>query len=238
MIIALTDAAIGHGLGAAVPPVTLTIAPGIPTAIAVETDERPLVMSMLIGGRVEPDHGAVTIDGRHDLDDLRRATALVDTPFVAEPPAGISLASVIAEEFSFAGLPTSRRAVHEFLARHAVADYARLAMRALPPTERVRLFSELALLRDGVQALVITSPERHGGNPEGWYTVLAEIAARGLGVAIVTDAATRDILVRLGARDGAVAPAEPASPVGSSSPVEPVETPDPTAPATEAPKAV
>jgi ABC-2 type transport system ATP-binding protein len=231
MIIALTDAAIGHGLGAAVPPVTLRIAPDVPTAIAVETDERPLVMSMLLGGRIQPDHGTVTIDGRHDLDDLRRATALVDTPFVAEPPAGISLASVVAEEFSFAGLSTSRAAVNDFLGKHHIADYSRVAIRALPPTERVRLFSELALLRDGVEALIITSPERHGGNPEGWYSVLAEIAARGLGVAIVTDAATRDILVRLGARD-ASQPAEP------TSPVEPAETPETPAPTAEAPKAV
>lgn len=229
MKITLTDAGIGAGLGAAVPPLSLTVAPGVPTAIAVETDERPLVVSMLLGGRIQPDAGTVTIDGRaglvssSNLGDLRRATALVDTPFVAEPPAGIPLASVVAEEFSFADLPTSRRAVADFLQKHGIAEYSRLPIRSLPPTDRVRLFSELALLRPGVDALVITSPERHGGDPAGWYGVLAEIAARGLAVAIVTDAATRDILVRLGARDGA----------------EPFEDPEPTdQEPTEAPEAV
>lgn len=201
MTIALHDAAVGHGLGAAVPPLSISVTGGEPTVIAVETDERPLLVSMLLGGRLSPDSGSVSIDGRTDLSELRRQTALVDTPFVAEAPAGISLASVIAEEFSFADLPTSGRAVREFLAKHGVADYAKLPIRALPPTDRVRLFSELALLRPGVTALVITSPERHGGNPRDWYGALAEIASRGVIVAIVTDVATRDILLTLGARD-------------------------------------
>jgi hypothetical protein len=224
--IRLTNAAIGRGLGAPVPAMTIELAPGAPTVLAVETDERPLLVSMLLGGRLKPDSGSVTIDGSTSIDVLRKRTALVDTPVVAEPTAGAKLEVAVAEEFSFAGRSTSRRAVHRFLGEHSVdgnsvdghslADYADLPLRALPPTARVRLFSELALLRPDVSVLIITSPERHGGDPSEWFDSLAAIAERGTTVAIVTDTATRAILLTLGARD-ALAPATPHEPDASES---------------------
>jgi len=206
MRIALENVAIGEGLGASVPQLSLTVTEGVPNVLAVETAERPMLVSLLLGGRIRADAGSVTIDGRDDPDALRRGTALVDTPVVAEPTAGLSLASIVAEEFSFAGLSSSRRAVHQFLHRHGLADYAKVPVRTLPPLRRTRMFAELALLRPGVTALIVTSPERHGGDPAEWYGALAEVAARGTTIAVVTDAATRDILLGLGARD-ALAPA-------------------------------
>jgi len=210
MLIALESAAIGHGLAASVPPLTMKVADGAPTVLAVETAERPMLVSLLLGGRIRPDAGRVTIDGRDDLDELRTRTALVDTPVVAEPTAGLSLASIVAEEFAFAGHPSSRREVRHYLKRLDLFDYAAVAVRSLPPLHRTRLFSELALLRPGVDALIVTSPERHGGDPAVWYDTLAEIAARGVAIVIVTDAATRGILLSYGARDAlAPLPAEP-----------------------------
>jgi len=199
--ITLTGVAIGTGLGAAVRPLTLQARPGVPTAVAIEGDERPLLVSMLLGGRLKPDSGTVSVDGDPSLDSLRARTALVDTPMVAEPTAGASLAVAVAEEFSFSSLPTSGRAVRRFLAEHSLAEYASLPLRALPSADRVRLFSELALLRPGVSALIVTSPERHGGDPAEWYDSLAAIATRGITIAVVTDAATSDLLVGYGARD-------------------------------------
>lgn len=209
MHISLEKTGIGAGLGAAVPALDLELGGDIPLVIAVETDERPMLVSLLIGGRLRPDTGRMLVDGHENLDELRRRSALVDTPIVAEASAGIALGTIVAEEFSFAGLPTSRRAVQAFLAEHGLAAYETLAFRALPPTERIRLFSELAVLRPGVAAIVITSPERHGAAPDSWYPVVEEIAARGIMVAIVTDAVTSAQLLALGARDGhAVTPPE------------------------------
>jgi ABC-2 type transport system ATP-binding protein len=201
MLIALESAAIGHGLAASVPPLSMTVTDGAPAVIAVETAERPMLVSLLLGGRIKPDSGRVTVDGRDDLDELRRRSALVDTPVVAEPTAGLSLESIVAEEFSFAGHPSSRREVRHYLKRLDLFDYARVPVRSLPPLHRTRLFSELALLRPDIDALVITSPERHGGDPALWYDTLAEIAARGIAIVVVTDAATRGILLSYGARD-------------------------------------
>jgi len=223
MLIALESAAIGHGLAASVPPLSMTVTDGAPAVIAVETAERPMLVSLLLGGRIRPDSGRVTVDGRDDLDELRRRTALVDTPVVAEPTAGLSLESIVAEEFSFAGHPSSRREVRHYLKRLDLFDYARVPVRSLPPLHRTRLFSELALLRSDVDALVITSPERHGGDPALWYGTLAEIAARGIAIVVVTDAATRGILLSYGARD-------------ALEPLPALEEPAAEAPTTESPE--
>jgi len=199
MHISLDSVQLGSGLGAALPALSLDLDPGVPAVVTVETDERPLLVSMLLGGRLRPDSGRVLVDGRDDRDELRRRVALVDTPVVAEPSPGVGLVGVVAEELTFAGLPASRGAVRAFLEQHELLGYARVPMRSLPPGDRVRLFSELALLRPGVSGIVVTSPERHGGDPAGWYPALAAIAARDITVAIVTDAVTATTLVSLGA---------------------------------------
>ena len=208
MRIALESAAIGEGLGASIPPITLTVATGEVSVLAVETAERPMLVSLLLGGRIKPDSGRVTVDGDENLDTLRKGTALVDTPVVAEPTPGLSLASIVAEEFSFAGMPSSRRVVRQFLKRHDIGEYGAVPVRSLPPTRRTRMFSELALLRPGVNTLIVTSPERHGGDPAEWYDALAAIAQRGVTIVIVTDAATRGLLLGYGARDALLPIAE------------------------------
>lgn len=204
MRVQLEATAIGRGLGAVVPPIDLTVGGAVPVVIAVETDERPLLVSLLLAGRIKPDAGRILVDGRTDVDELRRRTALVDTPVVSEPSAGIALRTIVAEEFSFAGRSSSARSVRDFLIEHGLKEYSALPIRALPPAERIRLFSELAVLRTDVAMLIVTAPERHGGAPSDWYAPLAAIADRGVAVAIVTDFATAGILVSLGARDGAL----------------------------------
>lgn len=210
MRIELDAVAIGTGLGAEVPPLTLWAGPGVPTVVRVETAERPMLVSMLLGGRIRAESGMIRVDDRADLPALRRHTALVDTPIAAEPVAGVGLSTVVAEELTFAGLPAGRRVVRSFLEQHELLRFARVPMRALPANDRVRLLSELALVRPGVRAIILTSPERHGGEPEGWYPALRQIASRGITVVVVTDAVTADLLLGLGARDATVRP-EPAT---------------------------
>ncbi|MES2169718.1 MAG: hypothetical protein V4479_03200, partial [Actinomycetota bacterium] len=93
-----------------------------------------------------------------------------------------------------------RRAIDRLLREHGLEQYGPLPIRALPARDRVRLFSELAMMRPGVGMIVVTSPERHGAAASDWYAPLAAIAGRGVLVAIVTDVATTSALVALGAR--------------------------------------
>lgn len=200
MRITLENAAIGSGIGADVPPLSLSIDGASTFAIDVSGEEQPKLVSMLLGGRLRPDSGQVLVDGLQDAATLRSGTALIDTPWASEPPAGVTLRTIVAEEFSFASLPSGHGAVTRFLARHGIEAYGSLPIRALPASDRIRLFSELAVLRSPVRAIIVTSPERHGGDIAGWYAPLAAIADRGVTVAIVTDHATFGALVALGAR--------------------------------------
>ena len=188
--IELTDAAIGSGLAADLPALTLTIAAGEVTVIPVETDERPMVLSLLLGGRLALSAGGITPDDS----ERRERVALVDTPFASEPSPGVALSVVVAEELAFARRASGRRAVRAFLASHSLEQYASVPMRSLPSTARVLLLCELAAQRPGVDLLVVTSPERHGGDPLEWYSTLDAMTRRGLTVAIVTDTATSRLL--------------------------------------------
>ncbi|MBI5161839.1 MAG: hypothetical protein HY996_10570 [Micrococcales bacterium] len=198
MRIDLLGAAVGDGPAAEVPSLTLAIAAGAPVVIAVETDERPKLVSLLLGGHLRPSAGEILVDGRADAAALRRGIALVDTPFASEPTPGVALRAAVAEELAFAGRRTGRRAVAEVLDRHGLADAAARPVASLPAAERIRLLVDLALLRPGVRALVVTSPERHGGDPRGWFPALAAIAAGGTAVAVVTDLPTAALLDTLG----------------------------------------
>ena len=191
--VTLREAAVGTGRGAALPPVSATFAPGFPTLLAAEGGNRPTVLSLVASGRMKLDAGsvdAVDADG-HPLSParLRRAVALIDTPLVAEHSDDVSVATVVREELALAR--SHRRADRpvEFSDRH---DFG-----SLPADHRLRLLIDLALRRPEVAALVITSPERHGGDPELWWRVVRETAARGIAVLVVTDAATVAHLERL-----------------------------------------
>lgn len=229
-------AAVGSGASAPVPPLTITAEPGVSVVIAVEGDDRPMHVSLLLAGRLAPDSGEVLVDGRADRDALRRRTALVDTPMAAEPDAGLPVRLVVTEELQFAGVPARRRDVDSVLAHHGIAALAREPFRALATDARIRLLTDLALRRPGVDALIITSPERHGGDPAAWFPALAEIAAEGRTVIIVTDAPTAKAIEQIPPTEPTplverIPPIKPTPPIEPSPLVEPVETKTPEHPA-------
>jgi ABC-2 type transport system ATP-binding protein len=194
--VTLEGAAVGTGAAAALPPVTASFAAGTPTLLETEGGTRPTVLSLVASGRMRLDAGAVTAvridaDGReHALRaaELRRAVALIDTPLVAEHSDDVSVASVVKEELALAR--SHRRADRPA----AYAD--KVPFGSLGAVERLSLLIDLALRRSDVEALVITSPERHGGDPALWWRLVRETAARGgvdgrgVAVLVVTDHAT------------------------------------------------
>jgi uroporphyrinogen-III synthase len=201
MKIELEAAAVGRGLAAEISPLTLTADAGEVAVLAVEGDDRAMHVSLLLGGRLRADAGRVLVDGSASTRELRRRTALVDTPFVAEPTDDLPLRLIVAEELLFAALPAGRAPVARFLAQRGLQTYASQPFRALPTAHRIRLLCDLALARAGVDALVVTSPERHGGDPAAWFPALATIASTRATVIVVTDLPTARQLQALGARD-------------------------------------
>ena len=170
--------------------------PGV-SVIPVETAERPLLVSLLLGGRLRADSGAVLVDGVDDADDLRRRTALVDTPVVAEPTGGIALSLVVAEEFSFAGLPASRGAVRAFLEQHELLGYAKVPIRSLPPVDRCACSPSSHCCATESMPSSSPHPSATAASPPTGTALSPRSPTRGITVIIVTDAATADALAPL-----------------------------------------
>ena len=169
----------------ALPPTTIGFESGRATLARAETEQRPTVLGLLASGRMRPDAGTVTIDGRADAAAIRRAVALVDAPAVSDPAPDVTVAGVAAEELMFAGVPSNPVSVARWLDDLGLRDVARLPIANVDPAVRIRLLTELAILRDGVEGLVLVSPDRHGGDPIEWWELARRLADRGFAVLVV-----------------------------------------------------
>ena len=171
--------------GSSLPEMSLRFETGTATVVGVETARRPTVLGLVASGRMRPDTGSVRVDGTVAFGKIRTAIALVDAPDVSEPSGEITLAGVTAEELMFAGRSAGPWAVMRTLRDLGFDDYARRPMADLPPAVRIRALAELALLRPGVRGLVLTSPDRHGGEPSDWVELARELAERDLAILVV-----------------------------------------------------
>jgi len=171
--------------GAALPPTSLRFTTGQAVLAHAETEQRPSVLGLIASGRMRPDQGVVTIDSATDFRTMRRRIALIDAPDVCDPAPDVTVVGIVAEELMFAGRPWHLIAVHRILNELGLDDYARWSIGTVPPKARIRLLVELALLRDGVTGLVITAPDRHGGDPSDWWRIAREVANRGYAVLVI-----------------------------------------------------
>lgn len=184
MKIALDSVAKGPR-NAALLPTSVAFANGQAVLARAETEQRPTVLGLIASGRMRPDAGVVTIDGATDYRTMRRRIALIDAPDVCEPAADVTVAGIVAEELMFAGRASHPIAVNKRLNELGASEYARWGIGTVPPTVRIRLLAELALMRQGVDGLVIVSPDRHGGDPTEWWEFARELAGRGIAVLVV-----------------------------------------------------
>lgn len=197
--------------GEALPETTLAYRSGRATLAVAETEQRPTVLGLIAAGRMRPDTGSVALDDAADrraVGALRRRAALVDAPDVSDPAPNIAVAGVVAEELMFAGRPSDPLSARRWLETQGLRSSARLPIGDLAPAHRLRLLLELAALRPGVDALVLVSPDRHGGDPAQWWALAEEFAARGLAVLVIAGAAASSALTG----SAEAAPARPPRP--------------------------
>jgi hypothetical protein len=171
--------------GQSLPFTTVGFESGRATLTRAETEQRPTVLGLLASGRMRPDTGTVVIDGRADASGLRRRVALVDAPDVCDPAPNVTVAGVAAEELMFAGIPSNPMSVARWLADLGLADVARVPIANVEPRVRLHLLTELAILRDGVEGIVLVSPDRHGGDPLEWWALARTLAERGFAVLVI-----------------------------------------------------
>ena len=175
----------------ALPETTTAYETGTATLVVAETEQRPTVLGLVASGRMKVDGGTVTIDGRADRGAIRRRVALVDAPIVSEPEPNVTVTGVVAEELMFAGRAPTPFAAARWLEQIGLESIASLPVGNVDPAARVRLLLELAALRTGVEGLVLVAPDRHGGEPLGWWRIAREFAERGYAVLVIAGRASR-----------------------------------------------
>lgn len=177
-----------------------------------ETEQRPTVLGLIASGRMRPDSGRVSIDGTADPKSLRRRVALVDAPDVSDPHPDIALAGVVGEELMFAGLGATPLHARRWLAQLGFAELASVPIGNVDPAARVRILCELAVLRSGVEGIILVSPDRHGGSPDGWWRISSEFADRGYAMLVIIGGSAAVALERMHEFDA----------INASGPVEPL----------------
>jgi hypothetical protein len=104
------------------------------------------------------------------------------------------LGGIVQEELMFASLPSSTAAARAVLEEQGAGEYFRWPVENVPVAVRLRVLTELASRRPDVLGLVITSPDRHGGDPLEWYPIAEEFAGRGFAVLVIAGAASIALL--------------------------------------------
>jgi len=216
MKIALQDVSKGRG-GQALPATSLEFHTGAVRFALAETEQRPTVLGLIASGRMRPDTGRVSIDGTADPKALRRHLALVDAPDVSDPHPDITLAGVVGEELMFAGVGATPLHARRWLARLGFGELASVPIGNIDPAARVRILCELAVLREGVEGLVLVSPDRHGGRPDGWWRIAGEFADRGYAMLVIVGGSAAVALERMHEFEA----------INASGPVRPLPTPTP-----------
>lgn len=189
MRLELRGVAMGPAGAPSLAPIDVVLTEDGPVGLAAEGDRAPMLASLIAGGRLRPDRGEVRLDGRADAAAIRSAVALVDTPMAADPPDDLPVATVVREELLFARRGTRRRHVDAALDALGLTAWRRSPIADLPPAARISLLTGLAAQRPGVRALVLTSPERHGGDAAEWSRIVTELTAAGTPVLVVGGAA-------------------------------------------------
>ncbi|MCC4908645.1 hypothetical protein [Microbacterium sp. cx-59] len=180
--------------GEALPETSLTYRTAEARLVTAETEQRPTVLGLIASGRMHPDTGTVTIDGRADAGAIRRRVALVDAPGVSDPASNVTVFTVISEELMFAGRPAGPLAASAWLHENGFGGRSRVPIADIAPGDRLRMLLELTVLRRGVEGIVLVSPDRHGGDPHSWWSLAEEFAGRGLAVLVIAGEASATVL--------------------------------------------
>lgn len=193
MRITLTNVSKGRR-GIALPETSLSFRTGAATLAVAETEQRPSVLGLIASGRMRADKGTVTLDGTRAQGRIRRRVALIDAPDVCDPAPNVTVAGVVSEELMFAGRVANPVTARRWLDTQGLRHLANTPIGDVAPVDRIRMLLELAVLRKGVDGLVLVAPDRHGGDPQQWWALAQAFAARGFAVLVIAGEAAASAL--------------------------------------------
>ncbi|GAA3356672.1 ATP-binding cassette domain-containing protein [Saccharopolyspora gregorii] len=184
-------------------PTSLHVNSGDLLVVTGEPHSGHTALALALSGRLKPSRGRILVDGADDPRALRRRVAIVDGPEITEPEPSVPVSTAVAEGLSIAGRRSGRSAVRTWLAAHDLTEHAGTRVENLPAAERTRLLVDLACAAKTTDALVLDTPDRHGGDPRSWYELAKREARRQRAVVVLCSPHTADRLAVPHARVGA-----------------------------------
>lgn len=175
-------------------PVTLRLEEGSRLLVVAEPGHGHTALALVATGRFVPDDGDVLLDGIPDPALLRRVSAVVDTPTITEPDDALTVAGTAAEGLALAGQRATRGAVTRWLTDVGLLKVRDKRIDQIAPATRVSLLLALAAADPMIRYLVLTLPDRHGGDPAGWWDLAGEYADLGYGVLVQCTPASAHVL--------------------------------------------
>lgn len=89
-----------------------------------------------------------------------------------------------------AGHKSDRATITRSIAAARAEDWTDAPFGTLPPASRTRLLADIAVSRAGVRGVILTLPDRHGGDPRDLLRLIHDLSDRGFAVLALTSAAT------------------------------------------------
>ncbi|MBB5156538.1 ATP-binding cassette domain-containing protein [Saccharopolyspora phatthalungensis] len=205
MEIVATGVEVSGAHGPLLAPTSLRARTGQVLLVTGDPNSGRTALALTLSGRLRPTRGTVRLNGAIDATALRRTVAVVDAPQITEPDGALALRDVVAEGLSLAARKSGRRKVRDWL---SARDWLREGageerFENLAGYERTRLLLDLACENRTTRALVLDCPDRHGGDPAGWYSLAARHAERGMAVIALCAPHSADKLGMPPARIGA-----------------------------------
>ncbi|MER7011877.1 hypothetical protein ABT324_10655 [Saccharopolyspora sp. NPDC000359] len=209
MEIVATGVEVNGAHGPLLAPTSLRVRSGQALLVTGDPNAGHTALALVLSGRLRPGGGTVRLDGALDAGALRKNVAVVDAPEITEPDGSISVRDVVAEGLTLAGRWSTRRKVKAWLSTREHNPDERFEN--LAAFERTKLLIELACESSTTRALVLDRPDRHSGDPTGWYSLAVRQAERGLAVIALCSPHSADQLGVTPARIGADNPELPTS---------------------------
>lgn len=172
--------------GDLVPPLDLRAYPGELLLAVGDGQDNRTALSLLLGGRMRPTSGTVSWGPDGSAAELRRLSALVDSPAVNEPERHLRVRDLVSEDLAlvpgrgFTGCRPGR-----WLEANGFAAAGDLWVEELSTQERIGLLCRLALADPAVRLLVLDSPDRHATDPADWLPPLLSLASAGDSLCLV-----------------------------------------------------
>ncbi|MGO3814794.1 MAG: hypothetical protein ACTJHV_08360, partial [Cellulosimicrobium funkei] len=183
MQITLTDVRVDGRREPMLEPMDLAWSTGECVLVAGEPGHGHTALALVATGRFDPSAGEVRLTpastpshrsgrpARGAAATLRDVTAVVDVPGISEPDDALTVADVVAEGLALAGRRSLPTDVTRWLADHSLTTDRARRLDQVPGVVRTALLAALAAEDPDVRFLVLTLPDRHGGEPSGWWEV-------------------------------------------------------------------